>query len=224
MRASSLVRAVAAAILFSAGTLNAQSTQGVLLGRVTDALTGLAVRTARIECVNTATRQSYSVTAGLFGLYSVSSLSPGTYAVTVTENKYQTQQARAVEVTVASRVELNFSLRPLSDLWEAGRFGAYRIPDSPRTLGFYGPDVDTSRIAVFTPNTAISSPLETSRSDVVDQFGAIDNLPLTGAGCLYHAAAVAGRDSRYRNGQGTRSLHFWTAALFVRLPAGRRGQ
>src|ERR1019366_5470946 len=122
---------------------------------------------------------AYSATAGLFGLYSFSSLSPGRYAVTVSENSYQAQQALAVEVTVASRVELNFRLRPLSDLWEAGRFGAYRIPNSPQTLGFYGPDVDTSRIAVFTANTAASSPLETSRSDVVDAL-AIDNLPLTG--------------------------------------------
>ena len=80
---------------------------------------------------------------------------------------------------MASRVELNFPLRPLSDLWEAGRFGAYRLPNSPRTLGFYGPDVDTGRHRGSTANTATSSPLETSRSDVVDQI-AIDNLPLTG--------------------------------------------
>ena len=179
MRAPSLFCAAVGAVLFSATPVPAQSTQGVLLGQVTDLLTGLAVKAAHVDCVNTETLQAYSATAGTFGFYSLSSLSPGTYAVTVTENNYQSQQARAIVVTVASRVELNFRLRPLSDLWEAGRFGAWRIPGSPQTLGFYGPDVDTSRIAVFTVNTATASPLETSRSDVVDQL-AIDNLPLTG--------------------------------------------
>src|ERR1035441_6184416 len=105
-----LVCAAVGAVLFGATPAGAQSTQGDLLGQVTDSLTGLGVKTAHIECVNTETRQAYSATAGLFGLYSFSSLSPGRYAVTVSENSYQAQQALAVEVTVASRVELNFRL------------------------------------------------------------------------------------------------------------------
>jgi tetratricopeptide (TPR) repeat protein len=162
-----------------AAPVHAQSTQGVLLGRVIDSTTGLGVAGARVECVNNETRQTLSTTTGAFGLYSVPSLSPGTYAVTITENKYQSQQARSVEVRVAARVELNFRLRPLSDLWEAGRSDLFRIPGTTRTLGFYGPDVDSSRLAVFTANAATASPLETSLSYVVDPV-TIDDLPLTG--------------------------------------------
>jgi hypothetical protein len=179
MRASLPVCALVVLVLRGAAPVRAQSTQGVLLGRVTDSTTSLGVAGARVECVNNETRQTLSTTTGAFGLYSVPSLSPGTYAVTVTENKYQSQQARSVEVRVAARVELNFRLRPLSDLWEAGRSDLFRIPGTTRTLGFYGPDVDSSRLAVFTANAATASPLETSLSYVVDPV-TIDDLPLSG--------------------------------------------
>jgi hypothetical protein len=178
MRVTPLVCALAAAVLCDASVF-AQSTQGVLLGRITDSTTSLGVAGAHVECLNTETRQTLSAATDTFGLYAVPSLSPGIYTVTVTGDKYQSQQARAVEVRVASRVELNFPLRPLSDLWEAGRSDLFRIPGTTRTLGFYGPDVDSSRLAVFTANAATASPLETSLSDVVDPV-TIDNLPLTG--------------------------------------------
>ena len=179
MRVSSLATALAALIVAGSMPLRAQSTQGVLLGRVTDSTTSLGVAGARVECVNTETRQTLSTTTSAFGLYSVPSVSPGVYAVTITESTHQSQQARAVEVRVASRVELNFRLRPLSDLWESGRSDLFRVPGTTRTLGFYGPDVDSSRLAVFTANAATASPLETSLSDIVDPVP-IDDLPLTG--------------------------------------------
>src|SRR5262249_23715849 len=141
------VCALGVLLLHGSAPVHAQSTQGVLLGRVTDSTTSLGVAGARVECVNNETRQMLSAVTGPFGNYSVPSLSPGTYAVTVTDQKYQSQQARAVEVRVAARVELNIRLRPLSDLWEAGRNDLFRIPGTTRTLGFYGPDVDTSRLA-----------------------------------------------------------------------------
>src|ERR1700728_2754186 len=179
MRSSLLVCALVVLVLRGAAAVYAQSTQGVLLGRVTDSTTGLGIAGARLECVNNETRQTLSTTTGAFGLYSIPSVSPGTYAVTVTANKYQSQQARSVEVRVAARVELNLRLRPLSDLWEAGRSDLFRIPGTTRTLGFYGPDVDSSRLAVFSANTTTASPLDTSLSYVVDPV-AIDELPLTG--------------------------------------------
>src|SRR5665213_1951427 len=120
MRAS--LRVCAFVVFVLAGTpAYAQSTQGALLGRVSDSTTGLGVVGARVECVNHETGQTISTTVDTFGLYSLLSLSPGTYAVTITQDKYQSQQTRSVEVRVAARVELNFRLRPLSDLWEAGR-------------------------------------------------------------------------------------------------------
>jgi len=92
---------------------------------------------------------------------------------------YQSQQARALELPVAARVELNFRLRPLYDVWEAGQFRSFLLPGSQQALGFYGPDVDTSRSVVFHANRGLITPLENSRSDVVSSVD-IDNLPLLG--------------------------------------------
>jgi hypothetical protein len=69
---------------------------------------------------------------------------------------YQSQQAGALEILVASRVELNFKVRPLSDVWEAGQYRSWQMPQSKQSVGFYGPDVDTSRIAVFDPNLGLT--------------------------------------------------------------------
>ncbi len=185
----------------------AQSTQGVLLGQVNDSITGLAVQSARIECVSTETGLTFTAAVGQFGFYAVTALSPGTYSVTITANDYQAQQARQVEIAVASRVELNFRLRPLSDLWEAGRFGTWHLPGSQQTLTLYGPDVDTSRLAVFSLNNASSSPLETSRSDVIGRI-AIDNVPLTGRDVYTMLLLLPGvtADTGTARGQGFSTL------------------
>ena len=157
----------------------AQSTQGVLLGQIADSITSLAVRAAHVECVNVETHQTVSVGVDLFGFYAVAGLSPGTYTITVAARGYQSQQARSLDMPVAGRVELNFHIRPLADLFGQGQLRTWQTPGTQQTLGFYGPDVDTSRIAAFTANKGEAFPLETSRSDVIAPV-AIDDLPLTG--------------------------------------------
>lgn len=205
MKAPPLVCAVF--VVLGAIPAGAQSTQGVLLGQISDSITSLAVKSARIECVNAETGLTFTAAVGQFGFYAVTALSPGTYSVTITANDYQAQQARQVEIAVASRVELNFRLRPLSDLWEAGRFGTWHLPGSQQTLTLYGPDVDTSRLAVFSLNNASSSPLETSRSDVIGRI-AIDNLPLTGRDVYTMLLLLPGvtADTGTARGQGFSTL------------------
>ena len=156
-----------------------QTTQGIILGRVVDSLTGLAVPSASILCSRNQETAAFSARAGAAGDYAVPSLSPGRYTVTVTAPRYQTQQARAVDLSVAGRVQLNFRMRPLNDLWEAGQYSSFVLPRSQQALSFYGPDVDTSRIAVFDANRGAASPLEHSRSDVISQTD-IEDLPLAG--------------------------------------------
>jgi hypothetical protein len=157
----------------------AQSTQGVLLGQISDSITSLAVGSAQVESVNVETRQMVSTGVDAFGFYAIAGLSPGTYTISVTARGYQSQQARTLEMPVAGRVELNFHVRPLADLFGQGQFKTWQTPGTQQTLGFYGPDVDTSRIAAFMANKGEAFPLETSRSDVIAPV-AIDDLPLTG--------------------------------------------
>jgi len=141
-------------------------------------VTGLPL-SASVTCTNEATGQTSSVRSEGAGQYTIGSLSPGRYRVSVEAPAYQSQQARALELPVAARVELNFRLRPLYDVWEAGQFRSLVLPGSQQALGFYGPDVDTSRSVVFNANRGLITPLENSRSDVVTTVD-IENLPLLG--------------------------------------------
>jgi Carboxypeptidase regulatory-like domain len=168
-----------AALFIASLPARAQSTQGVLSGAIRDSITNLPLRDVAVDCRSVENRSTFAARTDDRGIYSILSLSPGVYEVTISAPDYQSQQARSLEVPVAERVELNFRLRPLADLWEAGRYGSWTTPESKQSLAFYGPDVDTSRIVTFNANLGRSAPLETTRSDVISPV-AIENLPLIG--------------------------------------------
>ena len=157
----------------------AQTTQGIILGRITDSRNGRAVVGAALRFAREDTGWYAISGVDSRGAYAVPGLSPARYTVTVESGGYQTQQARVLDLPVAGRIELNFRLRPLYDLWEAGRYQSWILPQSQEVLSFYGPDVDTSRISVFNANLRLTTPLENSRSDVISQRDT-QTLPLTG--------------------------------------------
>jgi hypothetical protein len=157
----------------------AQTTQGLLVGRVTDSVTGRPLAQVSVIVHNESTTLELPAHASATGDYAIASLSPGEYRVTVSAPNYQSQQARALVLPVSARVELNFRLRPLYDVFEAGQFRSWVVPGSQQAIGFYGPDVDTSRTAVFNANRGQATPLETSLSDVISKQ-LIDALPLVG--------------------------------------------
>lgn len=157
----------------------AQTTQSLILGRISDAVTGQSIQVAAITCTDEATNLTSRAEVDPRGNYAIASLSPGRYTLTVSASQYQTQQVRGLELPVAGRVELNLRIRPLSDVWEAGQYRSWLLPESQQALGFYGPDVDTSRVAVFNANRGLTTPLENSRSDVISSVS-IQDLPLIG--------------------------------------------
>jgi len=166
-------------LLLFAPWLRAQTTQGIVVGAVTDYATGLPVASAAIVCLRTDTAATQATASDGHGAYAVAGLSPALYIVTVSAAGYQTQQARGLDLPVSGRIELNFRLRPLYDLWELGRFQSWIAPQSQQSLAFYGPDVDNTRVAVFSSNTGSLAPLDSSRSDVITETD-IQLLPLTG--------------------------------------------
>ncbi|HLZ14021.1 MAG TPA: TonB-dependent receptor [Candidatus Acidoferrum sp.] len=86
-----------------------QTETGTINGTVTDQ-SGAAVAKARVVVKNMATAAERVVDTDTNGYYSVSNLLPSTYAVSAEAANLGKREARA-EVTVGSRVELNFQLK-----------------------------------------------------------------------------------------------------------------
>ena len=80
---------------------------------------------------------------------------------------------------MTGREERNFRHRPHYDVFEANQFRSWLLPGSQQAIGFYGPDVDTSRVAVFSANRGQATPLDNSLSEVISNQ-TIENLPLVG--------------------------------------------
>ncbi len=151
--------------LLAASTMPAQTTQGMISGRVTDAYTGAPVPEAAIWFVNTVTGAEGLSRAGTSGFYILPLLSPGNYRVRSTANGYQAQETHNVEVAVAGRIDLSFRLRPLTDVWEAGQYRTMTLPNTEAVVTFYGPDVDNSRSGSFEANRQITGRLESTMSE-----------------------------------------------------------
>jgi hypothetical protein len=84
-----------------------------------------------------------------------------------------------LELTVAARIELDFRLRPLSDVWESGQYKSVFLPGQKTIVPFYGPDFDPSKSGSFEAQKGRREPLESTVSEVIDS-GEINNLPLEG--------------------------------------------
>src|SRR5262249_32018918 len=84
-----------------------------------------------------------------------------------------------LELRVASRIDLDFRLRPLSDVWEAGQYNSVFLPGTKTIVNFFGPDVDPSRSGSFEAQKGREGELESTASQVIAS-GQINNLPLAG--------------------------------------------
>jgi len=142
----------------------AQTTQGLISGRVLDEQTGSAVTNATVNYISPATNASGSTHTDDHGDYYLPQLSPGLYRIRVAADKYQAQEIHELELRVAGRIELNFRLRPISDVWEAGRYRSVFLPGSKLEVTFYGPDVDTSRSMMLEGNQGVAGSLESTVS------------------------------------------------------------
>jgi hypothetical protein len=171
-------RTVALALAFSFAAA-AQTTQGLITGRVVDRFTQKPLRRAQVFYAASLTGVSGESVTGASGYYVLPLLSPGVYRVRVTAEGYQAQEMYGVEVGVAARVDLVFAMRPLRDVWSQGQYRSVVLPDNQSLVRFFGPDVDLSRSGSFEASKASSAALQTSESYVADSIE-IRELPLAG--------------------------------------------
>jgi Carboxypeptidase regulatory-like domain/TonB-dependent Receptor Plug Domain len=166
-------------LCFAAISAAAQSTQAYLTGTADDSVSGRRVAGATVSCLGIETSAALPGTTDATGRFTFAALSPGFYRIRIDAPGYQSQELWQLEVPIAARLELRFHLRPLHDVWEARQYQSFLLPESRQVLTFYGPDLDTSRVASFESSHGTLSNLETSVSSVIGSDD-LDELPLTG--------------------------------------------
>ncbi len=194
-----LVVLIAAVVLPAA--CHGQTTQGLISGRLLDSSTGQPIAGANVVFSSGLTNLGGGSTSDASGNYYLPLLSPGFYTIRVTAPGYQAQELQQLELTVAARVELDFKLRPLSDVWEAGEYNSVFLPGSKTIVTFFGPDVDTTKSGSFDAQKGRRAPLESTISEVIDK-GELDNLPLEGRDIYSMLVTQPGVTSDAATGRG----------------------
>lgn len=107
---SSLLGVVMIAMVLLAGSLKAQTGQGSIAGTVRDSSSAF-VPGADVEVLNTATGVKQVTKANGAGAFSVVSLNPGNYNVTVSKEGFDRAVTNAVTVSAAQATTLNVTLQ-----------------------------------------------------------------------------------------------------------------
>jgi hypothetical protein len=166
-------------LLISTAALRSQTTQGLISGRILDSVTGQPVPGATVTFSSAALSAKGSGPSDSAGYYFLPLLSAGTYTIRASADKYQPQELQQLELPVAGRIQLDFRLRPLSDVWEAGQYRSVFLPGTKTIVTLYGPDVDPSRSGTFEAVKGERGTLDTSASYVIAP-AEISDLPLLG--------------------------------------------
>jgi hypothetical protein len=91
--------------------LAAQSSQGRILGTVTDA-SGAVITNAKVSITNTGTATARDILTTAAGEYVAPNLEPGSYVVVVQASGFETARHTAVTLEVAKDVRVDFKLTP----------------------------------------------------------------------------------------------------------------
>ena len=195
-----VLRLTVSALLLCAA-LPAQTTQGLISGRILNSVTGRPVAGASVSYTSSTLAASGTLRSDASGYYFLPLLSAGTYTVRTTADTYQPQELQQLELPVAGRVQLDFRLRPLNDVWEAGQYRSVFLPGTKTIVTFYGPDVDSSRSGSFESQKGQKGSLDTSASYVIDPVQ-IRDLPLLGRDVYTMLVSLPGVAADSATGRG----------------------
>jgi len=166
MRAPSLIACFASLRAFC--PIHAQTTQGIITGRVIDSRSGDALPRARVLYRNPLSNESGLALTDSQGRYSLSSLTPGQYVIRAELADYQAREIQTLDLYVAARLEIDFSLRPLREALEPGDYNSALLPDESAILPVIGPDLEGGRSAPLEATAVKSAIRQPSLSYVVD--------------------------------------------------------
>ena len=161
-----MVACQAACLLLAVCAARGQSTQALVVGRLTDTLTGLPVAGADVSYAG-AGQLAGQTRSGASGFYALPRLSPGLYRIRVAHPGYQAREAHEIELPVAGTVELDFRLHPLSEMPEVRSYRSMIFPDRDVVLPFYGPDIEIRTGTIEAPRPSAGA-MESTVSDAID--------------------------------------------------------
>src|SRR5260370_33529760 len=110
--------------------VSAQTTQGLISGRVVNLVSGRAVVSAEIRCDNLIVGAQNAARADPSGYFTFPLLSPGVYRLRVDAPNYQSQEVYQLAGPVAGRLEIQFGPRPLTDERRTRQYHSVFRPDS----------------------------------------------------------------------------------------------
>jgi hypothetical protein len=152
----------------------AQSTDGMIVGRILDARTQRGIEQATVTCTNLTTAEVRTARSDATGSYALMPLAPGPYYLRAELAKngkailYQPREVHEIEVPVASRIEVEFPLRPLPDVYDQELYAGQFIRDTDAIVRTYASDVQTRRAAPLrVPRLRYSTP-EATVSNVIN--------------------------------------------------------
>ena len=195
------LRLAIAMILGALGYVSAQTTQGLIAGRIVNSVTGRAVAGATVTWYSTTLAASGVQKSDEAGYYFLPLLSAGTYTLRTEGATFQAQELQELVLPVAGIVNLDFRMRPLNDVWEAGQYRSVFLPGTKTVVTFFGPDVDTSRSGSFSSQQGDRAALDTSQSYVVTP-AQIEDLPLEGRDVYSMLVSLPGVTSDTSTGRG----------------------
>ncbi|MEB2361235.1 MAG: TonB-dependent receptor [Bryobacterales bacterium] len=155
-----------------------QSTQALISGRVYNRDMGFGIAGAMITATHNASGLRQRAVTGAFGYFWLTSLSAGTYSITVTAQGYQPRAAFDVTLFTAGFLTLDFPMRTLSAaVWHEEYMPGY-LPYTDAIVHIYAADVATTAAEPLSALKSRQGVAEASQSYVIapEEIG---RLPLT---------------------------------------------
>ena len=155
-----------------------QSTQGIIAGRITQLSTGGSIPGATVFWTNTATNARGSQRSAASGDDARAAFAGGCTRFGVEAGGFQPRELDEIQLSVASRIDINFSLRPLSETLSSIAGRSSSLPGSVYRTTLFGPDVELLTVPVSVPSEE-QSLLDSTRSQLIDPVE-IRDLPFFG--------------------------------------------
>ena len=187
-------------LLLFIGLAQPQSTQVIIAGRVLNSRTGQPLA-AKVTYHNYQTGATGAAATDGRGFYSLPSLQPGTYSLRAECPDFQARELQARNIYVAARLEIDFTLRPLKEVLEAGDYNSALLPHDKVILPVLGPDLEAGRSAPLETTDVQSESRQPSLSYVINPEE-ISEAPLSARNVYSMAVTLPGVTAAQVTGRG----------------------